>query len=72
MNSLYLGGGKGKFLSYASFLKSFLNTRKDIKMPCNISGRTIHMHKICQLIEDSDIECFSALGPFLCSRDTQV
>lgn len=62
MNSLHLGGGKGKFLSFGSFLEAILNTRNDIKMPHNISDRTIHIHKTCQIIDKSDIECF------LCSR----
>lgn len=51
MNSLYLGGGKGTFLSHGPFLETFLDARKDIEMPCNLSDRTTH--KTRQVIENS-------------------
>lgn len=51
MNNLYLGGGKGTFLSHGPFLETFLDARKDIEMPCNLSDRTTH--KTRQIIENS-------------------
>lgn len=51
MNSRHLGGGKGKFSSHGLLIEAFLNTRKDIDMPCDLSDRTTH--KTSQIIENS-------------------